>query len=300
MKDKSIPIIIAVVVLGAIALGTGFRRVPNTDNRWLADLHFGDRMEQRWESRDWGDRDWSSRDEWDGESLGDADASAGEKPSDEGAVSVTGDRFVVLGLDAERAEVRLVQSAGTLEVRGESGPLMNGRFDVRPDDLEPEVSMRTENGVGRLTVETPDFDPFTRGEFRRNDWDVALTTDKPLELSVETGAGESELRLGELDLTSLRVTSGAGASLISLVGRESLRESVDVNVDGGVGELEIVLPRDVAVRVRVDQGIGEVNTDSGLTRDDGDWVNAAYREGAPAYEIRIQQGIGEVRLRLAD
>ncbi len=66
-------------------------------------------------------------------------------------------------------------------------------------------------------------------------------------------------------------------------------------MDGGAGDVSISLPSDVAVEVRVDSGIGDVQAD-GLLSDGDVWVNDAYGDGGPVIEIDINQGVGNVRL----
>ncbi len=60
-------------------------------------------------------------------------------------------------------------------------------------------------------------------------------------------------------------------------------------------EATIYLPKDVGVKVHASGGIGAVNTD-GMTKDDDDYVNAAYGKTPATITLDIHGGIGAINL----
>ncbi|TLM96077.1 MAG: hypothetical protein FDZ75_05240, partial [Actinobacteria bacterium] len=83
---------------------------------------------------------------------------------------------------------------------------------------------------------------------------------------------------------------------LDLSGAKAPLATVPVRFEGGVGEIALVVPADVPVRVEVEQGVGDVVVNS-LNRDGGAWVTEAYRSGEPAYEVRIEHGAGQVSVK---
>ena len=83
--------------------------------------------------------------------------------------------------------------------------------------LKPEV----EYTDGTLVVRQPDAEglPALRGitDFR-NEWDLRLNDEVPMDLRVEMGAGTSDLQLAGLSLTGLDISLGAGISTVDLSG----------------------------------------------------------------------------------
>jgi predicted membrane protein len=73
------------------------------------------------------------------------------------------------------------------------------------------------------------------------------------------------------------------------------KTNLDAEIQGGVGEATIYLPKDVGVKVHASGGIGAVNTD-GMTKDDDDYVNAAYGKTPATITLDIQGGIGAINL----
>jgi len=119
----------------------------------------------------------------------------------------------------------------------------------------------------------------------------------PLKMNVTLGAGESNLDMSQLPLQSLEVNMGAGEMILNVAGKYT--KDVAVEVNGGVGEAQIRLPKDVGAEVTATGGIGEIST-KGLTQRNGKYYNDAYAEGKPAVRMNVQGGIGSITFRVGD
>jgi hypothetical protein len=230
----------------------------------------------------------------------------------------TESRSVELG-GARSVQVEIEMAAGELEVSGGAGELLEADFKYNVAELKPEV----EYSGGTLTVQTPDVD-VTVGSLwdlddYRYEWDLRLNDAVPMEMSVEMGAGRTDLALGTLSLTRLDVKRGAGEVHVDLSGASSLtrleirggagrftvdltgdwQTDLDADIEGGLGEITVRLPRSVGVRVDVQVGIGAVNA-SGLTKDGDDYVNDAYGESDVTLRIDIRGGVGAINLELGE
>jgi len=221
--------------------------------------------------------------------------------------------------DAESVRVEIKMAAGELDVSGGANELLEADFSYNVAELEPEV----EYSGGTLIVRNPDVEVGVGSwwdlDDYRHEWDLRLNDDVPMEMSVEMGAGSADLELGSLSLTRLGVETGAGDVTVDLSGSSSLtrlevevgagqvtvdltgnwQDDLDANVNGGVGELTLRLPRGVGVRVEVEAGLGTVNA-SGLTKDGDDYVNDAYGESEVTLRIDIQAGVGNINLEVGD
>ena len=61
----------------------------------------------------------------------------------------------------------------------------------------------------------------------------------------------------------------------------------------------MILPSDAGVQVEVQGGLGQVNA-AGLNRSGNVYTNDAYGESEVTLEIRIDGGVGEINLELAE
>lgn len=265
MKDKSVWIIIAVAVVGVIALSTGFKQVPLSENPWVKSGKFSFGREYAPES-----------------------PSAPESPNAHRTIEASG---------ATSAKVTLEQGVGEMFVKGEAGPyLMDARFDTSPEAWMPNVDYSVEGTTGVLSVTQPELNSPMFGD-NRNTWNVSLSQTMPIDLRVNRGVGEGTIDLSAVDVTSVRGTLGVGETTFDLSGARP--HDVSVDLQGGIGQLTLILPNDMAVRVVAEKGIGEINTESFRSIGSDTWVNELDGKGGPTMTIRVTQGIGEVRIETA-
>jgi hypothetical protein len=216
---------------------------------------------------------------------------------------------------AESVSVEIEMGAGELDVSGGAGELLEATFTYNVDELEPEVTYSD----SKLMVQHDDvkegIGTFFDLDDYRNEWDLRFNENVPMEMSIDMGAGRTDLKLGSLALTRLDINAGAGDVDLDLSGSQSLiqldydmgagrvtldltgnwQDDLDATIRGGVGELTLRLPRDVGVRVEVDTGIGSVDA-SGLTKDGDTYTNDAYGESDVTLRISIDAGVGKINL----
>jgi hypothetical protein len=202
---------------------------------------------------------------------------------------------------ATSAQVEITFPAGELRVEDGAGGLMDATFTYNVAEWQPLVEYSVEGGQGDLKVSQPGAEgtdnlPFvsSAGEMV-NDWTIQLSSGMPLDLSIMTGAGETTLLAGGLDLNNLSVQTGAGVTNLDLTG--SWTHDVHVSVQGGVGDLRIDLPAEMGVRVNSSTALVAVST-FGLTEADGGYVNDAYGAAPYTLTLDLEAGVGSVELRV--
>ncbi len=198
--------------------------------------------------------------------------------------------------DAGSARVEIDLGAGDLEVTGGAAKLMEADFTYNVVRLKPQVGYTP----GRLVVAQPDIGgmPVLRdiGDYR-NEWDLRLQENVPMDLSVDIGAGTSDLQLADLSLTGLAVKLGAGTSTLDLNG--DWTRDLDVSIDAGAADMTVRLPSDVGVRLVVDPGATVIEA-PGLQRDGDVYTNAAYGVSGATLRVDVDSGIGRIGLELVD
>jgi hypothetical protein len=226
----------------------------------------------------------------------------------------TKSQTVELG-DADSVNVAIQMGAGELDVSGGARELLEATYTYNVEALDPQATYND----GRLEVKDSDVDEgiaslFDLGEYR-NEWDLKLNEEVPMEMTVDLGAGRSNLALGALALSSLNVHGGAGDVELNLNNSQSLsqlavdlgagettidltgewRNDLNARIAGGLGELNLRLPGDVGVIIEAETGIGDVNA-TGLTRDGNTYTNDAYGVSDVTLEMVIDSGVGQINL----
>jgi hypothetical protein len=194
---------------------------------------------------------------------------------------------------ATSANIQIDFPAGELNVQSGAGNLMDASFRYNVDDWQPQVQY-SENGTqGELRVSQPGSGQVPVGGEVINEWEIQLNEHLPMDLLISTGAGASQLDLGELDMTSLTVKTGAGTTTVNLDG--NWQHDVNVSIEGGVGELKVNLPAEMGVQVEMDTALVTV-TVNGLTPAENGYVNEAFGAAPYTLTLSLQAGVGSVTL----
>jgi hypothetical protein len=207
----------------------------------------------------------------------------------------TESQSVELG-DAESVRVEIVLGAGDLQVTGGAEKLLEADFTYNVDKLKPEVEYKD----GTLAVRQPEVKglPDLRDiTDYRNEWDLRLYDQVPMDLSMDVGAGSSDLQLAGLSLTGLDINLGAGDSTIDLGG--DWARNLDATIDTGAGDISLRLPRDVGVRVEVQAGLGTIEAPD-LKKDGDVYTNPAYGLSEVTLQVILKAGIGQINLEVED
>jgi len=141
--------------------------------------------------------------------------------------------------------------------------------------------------------------PFSFQSNPKAEWDIYLTPDIPLDLTLDSGSGSCEFDLSELLLDDFFLDSGSGS--INLILPED--QSYPVKIDSGSGSIRIDIPEDTGIRVRIDSGSGSFNPgnafslESGERRGDGTWESDNFDTAKFTIEMQIDQGSGSISFK---
>lgn len=239
--------------------------------------------------------------------------------------------------DAESVDVSIAFGAGDLTINPGAKALIEGTAIYNVADFQPEVKNKdgwVELSTGNLEIQgIPRFD--NRME---NTWNLKLS-DRPMDLRIMAGAYASNLELGNLSLTGLRITDGAadvhvnfaeqnqvvmdlfryetGASsvVLSNLGNANFRQLI---FKGGAGSYELDFSGDMqddanvsietglsSLTVRVPKDLNvSVRIDSGLSNvsTQGSWGQSggAYTNDGAGPELNIKITMGAGNLILAE
>lgn len=194
--------------------------------------------------------------------------------------------------DAKSVHAFLQAGAGEFTIAAGGPHLLDADFTYSSSYDSPRVEYNVSGGVGNLNISQEDR---TRVHFgnSHNEWNLRFGNDVPLELKVAMGAGRGNLRLRDLLVTRLDVSMGAGQVDLDLTGDR--KEDLVGNLEGGVGQATIRLPKNVGVSVRASGGIGSINA-HGLKHDGDQYINDAYGKTPATIRLKVEGGVGEISL----
>jgi predicted membrane protein len=221
---------------------------------------------------------------------------------------VAGCSSVVLGKDqdssieinkdkAKQLDITLNVGAGRLNVSEGAKDWVEGEIQYNVDGLKPKVSYKLSRDTGKVVIKqsNKDFSGMNIGNVK-NEWDLELSNDVPMELEVNTGASDTNLNLQGLQLEKLNVNAGVGNLTVDLSG--DWQEDFDVNLKMGVGQSTIILPSNVGVRIKSTKGIGHADFKGLISEGNGIYVNEAYETAGVKIDVHTDLGIGEANFVL--
>lgn len=194
------------------------------------------------------------------------------------------------GAKAVRMSVKM--PSGELRMDGGAGQALDADFAFGSGWLVPQVDYSVSDGVGELELgQQSSGQLMIKSE---NTWILKVNDAIPLDLEVDLGAGRGEFRFAKVNLTRLELNIGAGQAIVDLSGERA--KDLEAEIQGGVGEATIRLPKSVGVVATVHGGLGSIDT-HGLREEDGNYVNEAYGKSPTTIHLTVQGGIGSIKLQ---
>jgi hypothetical protein len=198
--------------------------------------------------------------------------------------------------NAQSVRAQLKMGAGELNLSGGADQLMEADFAYNVANWKPKVNYDVVSGdTSELTVRQGSDGGIRLGGDARNEWDIRFNDEVPTNLSVQMGAGESDLDLDDLTLRGLDLEMGAGRTTIDLTG--DYDRDLVASIQGGVGQATVQLPSEVGVRVEAQGGLGEINAE-GLQKESEAYLNDAYGDSEVTLDVDIQGGVGQINLEV--
>jgi len=203
------------------------------------------------------------------------------------------DEIVVKKDKAKELEVVLNFGAGKMDVAGGADEWVSGNAIYEPEKMKPEVTYDLDGKVGKVEIAQPD--QFKMGKMK-NEWDLKITEDVPVDLVVNAGASETDLDLKGIELSNLEVNAGVGEITVDLGG--DWKESFDARISSGVGKMIVILPEDTGVRIHAEKGIGSSSFENLISKGNGVYVNEAYEDAKVKIDLDADIGVGEVTFKM--
>lgn len=194
--------------------------------------------------------------------------------------------------NAKQAEIFLTSGINVLRVsEGPGDTLIAGKVDYSSRErFERSFEMNGDTAVFRLESKgVNNFFPWFSNNTGRN-WDVQLSPDIPLALTLKSGVGEVHLDLSKLNITDLELSTGVGATTVDMPATGQIRASIEV----GVGETTIRIPEGMAARIEAKAGIGNVKVSDDFKRDGDSYVSSDYDNATNRIDLKVTGGIGQV------
>jgi hypothetical protein len=192
---------------------------------------------------------------------------------------------------AKTVRATLEMGAGDISLSGGSSHLLEADFDYRSSSGTPKVDYSISGTTGELRISQDDENQIRTSS--DNHWTLHLANDVPLEIKIDMGAGHGNLRLRDIAVTRLNLDMGAGQVDVDLTGDR--KSDLTADIEGGVGEANIRLPKNIGVIVHAGGGLGTIDA-HGLKHDGDEYTNELYGKSPVTIHLKVEGGVGRIVL----
>lgn len=119
-------------------------------------------------------------------------------------------------------------------------------------------------------------------------WEIDLTPNLPIDLSIEGASGSAKMDLSELRLTGFTLDQGSGSVTLEL---PTSTQPYTATLSGGSGSLTLTLPAESDLTLRLDRGSGSTN----ITIPAGIAVRLEIRDSGSG-SVNLPEWLDEVRV----
>jgi hypothetical protein len=193
--------------------------------------------------------------------------------------------------DAESVRLRIRHGAGRLSIEGGAGT-----GEILSGEVQGGIEFRKKSIDGKVFVDiqAPGRIYFMMPFVQRLIWSLKLTERVPVELDIRCGANESNLDLEPLNVTDLRVRTGASDTTLTMPAKVSYTRA---DVQCGVASVRVNIPEGVAARVRASGGLSNISIDRDrFPRSKGFYQSPGYDDAEYKLDLYLSMGIGSVVL----
>lgn len=174
--------------------------------------------------------------------------------------------------------------AGTLRVEPADSPTLY-RMELRYDEQAHRPLVSYDENANRLRLGVESHQNIRRNAREGSRATIALTREVPLDLDLEFGAGEADIRLGGVSLRRVEISTGASQTTVRF-DRPNPIAADEVTIEAGAADLRVLgLGNTRARRIQFKGGVGATVLDFG-----GAWGGNA--------SVSVEMGIGSITLRL--
>ena len=202
-----------------------------------------------------------------------------------------GDQVVIELKGAQQASLHLNHGAGRLRIGAGAGAgtLLSGKFSYGLDYKTEMVGDKLEVRMRSAS----NFGPFIGEGF---DWNLDLTRDIPISLTINTGASESRIDLSELRIPYLKLETGASSTALTLPAQAG---NTLAEINAGVASVDVHMPEGVAARIRIKEGLSARSINSArFPRLEGNiYQSLDYDQAANRVELNIEAGVGSISIQ---
>lgn len=126
--------------------------------------------------------------------------------------------------------------------------------------------------------------------------DLALNKAVVWDMDIDLGAAQGTLDLRDIPVNSLDLGTGA-ADIDLYLGEQN--KSTDVNIESGASNLDIYVPKDAGLKIKMESALSDNNlSELGLVKDGDDYISSDFDTKNVQIVFNISMGVGSLNFHV--
>lgn len=193
--------------------------------------------------------------------------------------------------DSREARITFRHGAGNLSI--ESTPLdttlLEGDFNTT---VESEINRNGTQAILDLKLKETDFIPFPNSNGAN--WSVGLNRTIPLDITIKTGAADSNLNFRDLRLNRFKLETGASNTAIVMPAAAGYTQA---ELSAGAASISITVPEGVTAHIEVSNHLSGLKIDTERFHNIGNFYESPnYLVSENRVDIRISSGLANIEI----
>jgi len=197
--------------------------------------------------------------------------------------------------DVDQAEIIIEPGAAELRLAAHTNPelLVSGRIPSG-EGKGIHSSYSEEDGKAIFILRGAENTAIAGGGRDSWQWDIGLSPDIPIDLTVGMGVGSSNLNLRDLQLQSLEAKMAIGNMVVRLPKEGEFHGSIG----GAIGRVVILVPEGAAVQIRADTGLATVQYPDSFEIDGKAYTSPGFKGTEHQVTLNVNMAIGLVTIKV--
>lgn len=213
--------------------------------------------------------------------------------------SLQSDKSSIKIQNEKALDVSIRLGAGDLTISGSTEKAAEVDFSYNVEELKPVIDYAIVEGKGQLSIIQSNMNkPMGNIEGLEYQGNVVLNKSLPVTLYVKTGAGENLLDLRTVQLQNAEIYTGVGQTTINLAG--DYKNGFDASIESGIGNTEIIVPKNVGVKILIENGMGKVEAEGLKSVEKDIYVNESYDKAKIKTNLKIKMGVGDLIIKVEE
>ncbi|MEX0621625.1 MAG: DUF5668 domain-containing protein [Candidatus Woykebacteria bacterium] len=194
-----------------------------------------------------------------------------------------------------KAKIIVDMPATNLDIKSttSSSKLINGMVSYSKAANKPQVSKEESFGQGIYRIAQMGVTGLPIISSLKNDTDLSLTTQIPLEIQINTEASRQDINLKNLRVDYLEINSKAGDLKIAFGDSYSSRAKISTSASN----LTITIPKEIAARVKIDSKVKNLSIDGRYKKADGEYKTKDFDASFTRVDIQIEVFAGSITIK---